>query len=30
MVILFVSIIAPVISGCIVAIFTFWLNNCNK
>ncbi|WP_285895317.1 type I toxin-antitoxin system Fst family toxin [Staphylococcus aureus] len=30
MAILFVSIIAPVISGCIVAIFTFWLNNRNK
>ncbi|WP_141568271.1 type I toxin-antitoxin system Fst family toxin [Staphylococcus epidermidis] len=28
--ILFVSIIAPVISGCIVATFTFWLNNRNK
>ncbi|KAB2180500.1 type I toxin-antitoxin system Fst family toxin [Staphylococcus epidermidis] len=27
---LFVSIIGPVISGCIVAIFTFWLNNRNK
>ncbi|MDU3978563.1 MAG: type I toxin-antitoxin system Fst family toxin [Staphylococcus epidermidis] len=24
------SIIAPIISGCIVAIFTFWLNNRNK
>ncbi|EJE15804.1 type I toxin-antitoxin system Fst family toxin [Staphylococcus epidermidis] len=30
MAILFVSIITPVISGCIVAIFTFWLNNRNK
>ncbi|KAB7704451.1 type I toxin-antitoxin system Fst family toxin [Bacillus aerolatus] len=30
MTILFVSIIAPVISGCVVAIFTFWLNNRNK
>ncbi|HBO6125205.1 TPA: type I toxin-antitoxin system Fst family toxin [Pseudomonas aeruginosa] len=30
MAILFVSIIVPVISGCIVAIFTFWLNNRNK
>ncbi|MBF2753316.1 type I toxin-antitoxin system Fst family toxin [Staphylococcus saprophyticus] len=27
---LFVSIIAPVISGCIIAGFTFWLNNRNK
>ncbi|ECR3422890.1 type I toxin-antitoxin system Fst family toxin [Staphylococcus arlettae] len=27
---IFVSIIAPIISGCIVAIFTFWLNNRNK
>ncbi|MGV3133124.1 MULTISPECIES: type I toxin-antitoxin system Fst family toxin [Staphylococcus] len=30
MVILFVSIIAPIISGCVVAIFTFWLSNRNK
>ncbi|MGL4009949.1 type I toxin-antitoxin system Fst family toxin [Staphylococcus cohnii] len=30
MAILFVSIIAPVISGCIVAIFTLWLNNRDK
>ncbi|EGI5142493.1 MULTISPECIES: type I toxin-antitoxin system Fst family toxin [Staphylococcus] len=27
---IFVSIIAPVISGCIVSFFTFWLNNRNK
>ncbi|WP_141715897.1 type I toxin-antitoxin system Fst family toxin [Staphylococcus equorum] len=27
---LFVSIIAPVASGCIIAGFTFWLNNRNK
>ncbi|HCZ9919713.1 type I toxin-antitoxin system Fst family toxin [Staphylococcus sp. EG-SA-6] len=27
---LFVSIIAPVVSGCIIAGFTFWLNNRNK
>ncbi|MDG0844356.1 type I toxin-antitoxin system Fst family toxin [Staphylococcus equorum] len=27
---LFVSIIAPVVSGCIIAVFTFWLNNRNK
>ncbi|MBL0376445.1 MULTISPECIES: type I toxin-antitoxin system Fst family toxin [Staphylococcus] len=27
---LFVSVIAPVVSGCIIASFTFWLNNRNK
>ncbi|MCD8821810.1 type I toxin-antitoxin system Fst family toxin [Staphylococcus gallinarum] len=27
---LFVCIIAPVVSGCIITIFTFWLNNRNK
>ncbi|MCG7339243.1 type I toxin-antitoxin system Fst family toxin [Staphylococcus gallinarum] len=27
---LFVSIIAPIVSGCIIAGFTFWLNNRNK
>nr|WP_210147022.1 MULTISPECIES: type I toxin-antitoxin system Fst family toxin [Staphylococcus] len=27
---LFVSIIAPVVSGCIIAGFTFWLNSRNK
>ncbi|UXU53831.1 type I toxin-antitoxin system Fst family toxin (plasmid) [Staphylococcus arlettae] len=27
---LFVSIIAPVVSGCIIVGFTFWLNNRNK
>ncbi|WP_306806843.1 type I toxin-antitoxin system Fst family toxin [Staphylococcus saprophyticus] len=27
---LFVSIIAPVVSGCIIASFTFWLNSRNK
>nr|WP_019467638.1 type I toxin-antitoxin system Fst family toxin [Staphylococcus cohnii] len=27
---LFVSIIAPVVSGCIIAGFTFWLNSHNK
>ncbi|WP_251517587.1 MULTISPECIES: type I toxin-antitoxin system Fst family toxin [unclassified Staphylococcus] len=27
---IFVSIIAPIISGCIVAMFTFWLNNRNR
>ncbi|WP_371130145.1 type I toxin-antitoxin system Fst family toxin [Staphylococcus gallinarum] len=26
----FVCIIAPVVSGCIITIFTFWLNNRNK
>ncbi|UTT57544.1 type I toxin-antitoxin system Fst family toxin [Staphylococcus equorum] len=27
---LFVSIIAPVVSGCIIAGFMFWLNSRNK
>ncbi|WP_115177440.1 type I toxin-antitoxin system Fst family toxin [Staphylococcus caprae] len=27
---IFVSVIAPIISGCIVAIFSFWLNNRNN
>ncbi|HJF68360.1 type I toxin-antitoxin system Fst family toxin [Staphylococcus kloosii] len=27
---LFVMIIAPVITGCIVAWFTYWLNHRNK
>ncbi|MCE5048829.1 MULTISPECIES: type I toxin-antitoxin system Fst family toxin [Staphylococcus] len=27
---LFVTVIAPVITGCIVACFTYWLNQRNK
>ncbi|MBF2753505.1 type I toxin-antitoxin system Fst family toxin [Staphylococcus saprophyticus] len=27
---LFVTVIAPVITGCIVAWFTYWLNQHNK
>ncbi|MDW4275875.1 type I toxin-antitoxin system Fst family toxin [Staphylococcus saprophyticus] len=27
---LFVTVIAPVITGCIVAWFTYWLNQSNK
>ncbi|MBG3875405.1 MULTISPECIES: type I toxin-antitoxin system Fst family toxin [Staphylococcus] len=27
---LFVTVIAPVITGCIVAWFTYWLNQRNK
>ncbi|MCP8715181.1 type I toxin-antitoxin system Fst family toxin [Staphylococcus arlettae] len=27
---LFVKVIAPVITGCIVAWFTYWLNQHNK
>ncbi|MBJ6131151.1 type I toxin-antitoxin system Fst family toxin [Staphylococcus aureus] len=30
MLIFFVHIIAPVISGCAIAYFTHWLSKCNK
>ncbi|AAW53088.1 type I toxin-antitoxin system Fst family toxin [Staphylococcus hominis] len=30
MMLIFVHIIAPVISGCAIAFFTHWLSKCNK
>ncbi|MBO1925660.1 MULTISPECIES: type I toxin-antitoxin system Fst family toxin [Bacillales] len=30
MLIIFVYIIAPVISGCAVAYYAYWLSKCNK
>ncbi|AGC91691.1 hypothetical protein A284_12067 (plasmid) [Staphylococcus warneri SG1] len=30
MILIFVHIIAPVISGCAIAFFTHWLSKCNK
>ncbi|HHV8920268.1 TPA: type I toxin-antitoxin system Fst family toxin [Staphylococcus aureus] len=30
MTIIFVHVVAPVISGCAIAFFSYWLNRCNK